>query len=153
MWQDCAPHLETPNTRLYVAVGDLLCEVAVAGRLPAREVLTRALPKLLEDHHKVAGEAKAASLVAIGQLLVAAAEGVRHHGGAAEEQPGVGAEIDKAVALLLTVVQSGGESGVGAGVRLGRAAPILSPSQRLELTQALVAGVNQGEEGLGEGVS
>jgi len=154
IWGDCAPHLETPNTRLYVAVGDLLCEVAVAGKLPAREVLTRALPKLLEDHHKVAGEAKAASLVAIGQLLVAAAEGVRHHGGAlVEEQPGVGVEVDKAVALLLTVVQSGGESGVGAGVRLGRAAPILSPSQRLELTQALVAGVNQGEEGLGEGLA
>jgi len=153
VWADCMPHLEMPNTRLYVAVGDLLCEVAVAGRLPAREVLTRALPKLLEDHHKVEGEAKAASLVAIGQLLVAAAEGVRHNGGAAEEQPGVGAEIDKAVALLLTVVQSGGESGVGAGVRLGRASAILSPSQRLELTQALVAGVNQGEEGLGEGLA
>merc|ERR1711971_924867 len=126
-----------------------------AGRLPAREVLIRALPKLLEDHPKVAGEAKAASLVAIGQLLVAAAEGVRRQGGTAtvDDQPGVGVEIDKAVALLLTVVQTGGESGVGAGVRLGRAAPILSSSQRLELTQALVAGVNQGEEGLGEGLA
>merc|ERR1712055_1080371 len=49
VWADCVPHLETPNTRLYVAVGDLLCEVAVAGRLPAREVLARALPKLLQD--------------------------------------------------------------------------------------------------------
>ena len=152
VWGDCGPHLETPNTRLYVAVGDLLCEVAVAGSLPAKEVLTRALPKLLDDRHNVGGEAKAASLVVIGQLLVAAAEGIGHHFDAGE-QSGVGVEIDKAVALLLTAVQSGGESGVGAGVRLGRAATILSSNQRLELTQALVAGVNQGEEGLGEGLA
>ena len=153
VWQDSAPHLETPNTRLFVAVGDLLCEVAVAGELPARAVLTRALPKLLVDHHKLGGEAKDSSLVVIGQLLVAAAEGAGYQGVRAGADHDIEMEIDKAVALLLTSVQRGGEVGVGAGVRLGRAAHILSPSQRLELTQALFVGVNQGEEGLGEGLA
>ena len=152
LWGDTRPHLALPSTRLCGAAGEILGEVARAGEVQGREVLRRALPALLEAWVGLEGgkAESAALLVVLGELLVAASEGGVVCGGEGE---GVGEALDTSVALLLSTVESGGEVGVGAGVRLGRAAPLLSEGQRQELGRALVAGVGRGEAGLGEGVA